>query len=706
MEPRHGTNTPSTQLSPYVVLVSKSSYSPGDSISVMLRGLCGTQFLGFLAQTRRADPADQRYRANPSQAIGTFQAVAGTQYHCGQGGVALTHDGRYGGTTLLFNWTAPSQPEGHVQIKATFVANFSSTWTSVASVVIQDPQASPLSVDADTLRTDFITPCEPDRPRPKTTPSPDNPTTPVIPTDPPTTTTTTTTTAPISSTSASSVTTEVAVTSPAPEMSTQASLTEENVTAGVTTEPNDDLVCTSTQICEFRVAWQPRNESVWFDVMVPPLDNLEEQWLALAFSDDPKMGQDSVVECLTERDAVTSHLSFNGDHENSILSSDEAGGMMSGVRVSREDGYLHCQFVRQVNMSQGDSRVYDLHHDWFLLLAQGSVRQGDLTLHCFHFQGHLTLHCFHFQGHLTLHCFHFQGHLTLHCFHFQGRKERHAGIPVASARLVDLQSLDDVGVWVQDKVFIKVHASLMSIAWIFCAGFGIIMARYSKPLWPKHKLCGRKVWFTVHRGCMVMLAVLTLLGFIIIFVEAGGMSEVSAKEFQKLHPVVGIVVTIFTAAQVTHPIIFNPFTAAQIVFGIFRPSSSSKNRPVYNWGHWLLGFTCHVMSIFNMGLGLNLRKSGTHSSASFVLYAYAIYEICMFIALEIICCNIRIKENKTASYVIYERRNTIYSSTKEIMQGNANEPPGSIALRIAIRVHLLFVTAFTAALIALIAIAH
>ncbi|KAL8582124.1 hypothetical protein ACOMHN_004043 [Nucella lapillus] len=582
--------------------------------------------------------------------------------------VALTHGGRYGGTTLLFNWTAPSQPEGHVQIKASFVQNFTSFWTSVASVVIQDPQATPISVAPDTLRTDFIEPCEIDRPKPPTTPTPTAslpPTlipTPTTSTTTSTTTTTTTTTPerPPSESNSSTTTTETA------ELSTQASLTSEVEEAMTTTKkPTDVLVteqkiecgvthgcfrqCTNAQICEFRVAWQPRKDSVWFDLMVPPMEDLDQQWLALAFSDDHKMGQDSVVECLTDNQKVTSQLSFNGHRQNSILPADESGAMMSEVRVTREDGYLHCQFARKLNRMEADrdSRVYDLDRDWYLLLAQGSLRQG--------------------------------------------RKEQHAAIPVASARLVDLQSLDDVGPWAQDKVFIKLHASLMSFAWMFCASFGIIMARYSKPLWPKHKLCGRKVWFTIHRACMVCLAVLTLFGFIIIFVEAQGLSEISTREFQKLHPVMGILITIFTAVQ--------------IVFGIFRPSSTSKNRPVYNWGHWLLGFSCHILSIFNMGLGLKLRKSSTHASASYVLYAYAIYEICMIIALEVICCNIRIKENKTASYVIYERRNIIYSSTKEIMEGNSNEPPGSIALRIAIRVHLLFVTAFTAALVALIAIA-
>ena len=53
----------------------------------------------------------------------------------------------------------------------------------------------------------------------------------------------------------------------------------------------------------------------------------------------------------------------------------ESSEMIRGVRMARKDGYLHCQFLRKMNMS-GDNRVYDLEKDWYLLLAQGSVRQG------------------------------------------------------------------------------------------------------------------------------------------------------------------------------------------------------------------------------------------------------------------------------------------------------------------------------------------
>ena len=66
--------------------------------------------------------------------------------------------------------------------------------------------------------------------------------------------------------------------------------------------------CISSRICEFRVAWQPQSDGVWFDVMVPPLDDLQDQWLALAFSDDHKMV--SELDCVARELACFSLSAF------------------------------------------------------------------------------------------------------------------------------------------------------------------------------------------------------------------------------------------------------------------------------------------------------------------------------------------------------------------------------------------------------------
>ncbi|GFN81420.1 immune-related protein 1 [Plakobranchus ocellatus] len=83
MLPAHGANSARQDLSPYVVLVSQAAYNPGDTVSVMLRGLCSIEFMGFLVQARRADPEDPRMRQDPYEAIGSFSAVMGTRYECG-----------------------------------------------------------------------------------------------------------------------------------------------------------------------------------------------------------------------------------------------------------------------------------------------------------------------------------------------------------------------------------------------------------------------------------------------------------------------------------------------------------------------------------------------------------------------------------------------------------------------------------------------
>ncbi|XP_025110498.1 ferric-chelate reductase 1-like isoform X1 [Pomacea canaliculata] len=682
LTPQHGNlNTPRTDTSPYAVLVSKASYQPGENITVMLRGLCGHTIMGFLVQARRVDTADPRYRTNPNQALGTFSAVPGSKYTCNSvAGESLTHNGRFNGTSLLLSWTAPLRPEGHIQIKATFVEKFESFWTLVTSVVIEDPTATRLPGNPSDLRTKYIEPCDTDKPTTTSTTTATTTTTlattmaattPIlIPSSATTVLSASTTMAP----SSSPMTLQPPLTSVRLETSTLATtprITPMPVLPSLSTSTSPSTVATSqtpvfqqamkiqcgqgygcfrdcgSSVCTFQVAWQPRDQGVWFDVMVRTLSLAQKEWVAVGFSKDHMMGQDSVVECLQDGERNTARASFNGDRTNQVLQSVDKA-LITEVKIARSDGFLRCQFFRK--MTDPDNRVFDLKQDWYLMLAQGLVDNA-------------------------------------------GEKLQHSGIPFVSAHLVDLQAIDDVRQWPwHDKLFIKIHGAVMAFAWIFCAGLGIVIARYYKPLWPAQKFCGRKVWFTVHRLCMVVMAILTTGGFVIIFIEAGDLAEISVVEFQKLHPVIGIVVTAVTVVQ--------------ILLGCFRPSSASRNRPVFNWGHLLLGLSCHILAVFNMILGSKLSKARVHVATTYILYAYAVYQVLIAVVLEFITCNMRIKEKKQASYIIYERRNMVYSSTKEILEGESHKPPGSFAMGIMIRIHLLFVTAFSAATIALIVIAR
>lgn len=44
-----------------------------------------------------------------------------------------------------------------------------------------------------------------------------------------------------------------------------------------------------SSVCTFQVAWQPRDQGVWFDVMVRTLSLAQKEWVAVGFSKDHMM---------------------------------------------------------------------------------------------------------------------------------------------------------------------------------------------------------------------------------------------------------------------------------------------------------------------------------------------------------------------------------------------------------------------------------
>ncbi|GFN81423.1 ferric-chelate reductase [Plakobranchus ocellatus] len=361
--------------------------------------------------------------------------------------------------------------------------------------------------------------------------------------------------------------------------------------------------------------WREEGDSILFDVRANQVTSRAEEYIAVAFSKDTKMGSDSVVECTESDFGNKVHVSYNGRFKNELMKELD-NTVLPIQRMRAVDGVIHCQFARKKSQ-RGEDRVFDLENDYYVLVAQGHAKNG--------------------------------------------RKQEHGGLPAISEKVVDFQERYMVVTpLLIDRIFIKTHACVMVFAWLFCASIGTVVARFYKPLWPHKTLCKRKVWFTV-----------------------------SIQRFRKLHPVVGIVTTFVVIVQ--------------IVLGIFRPHSSSENRPVFNWGHWLLGIITHILTVFNMMLGVGLKKASVHPSVLYVLYAFAVYQVLAVIVLEIIFCNIRVKVRKQQSYSIYEIRNAIYSSTKDILDATVSEPPGSFLLRVLLFVHVLIITSFTAAVIFVIA---
>lgn len=126
-------------------------------------------------------------------------------------------------------------------------------------------------------------------------------------------------------------------------------------------------------------------------------------------------------------------------------------------------------------------------------------------------------------------------------------------------------------------LLLRLHAAFMLAAWIGTASAGILLARYFKQTWVGSLACGKDQWFVWHRALMVLTWALTLAGFVIIFVELGAWSGE-----QNPHAVLGTVTTVLCFIQ--------PFGA------MLRPAPTHRNRPLFNWGHWLIGNLAHILA--------------------------------------------------------------------------------------------------------------
>lgn len=406
--------------------------------------------------------------------------------------------------------------------------------------------------------------------------------------------------------------------------------------------------------CQYVVSWHYKPEYVDFSI-TRKVKGGGNKWLAIGFSTNSKMGDDEVLHCISDSAGhVTVARSYNQGTSNQPLANSQEG--ISSVIGSYNDGVFRCSFrYSQVRPDtdnrvkrQGTSRpMIDLHQHRHLMLGDGPA-YGDILA-------------------------------------------MHTENPLVTAEMVNLQSTDIIGD-VARYPLVKVHGCLMILAWIFCTGVGLVFARFYKPVWSNRTILGLKVWFQFHRGLMVTTLVLTLVGFIIIFVEANGYSKISAplgKAYLQSHPILGIIVTILT---VTNPIM-----------ALFRPGPNDKNRPIFNWAHWAVGMAAHILGVITICFGVELQKVGAPKYTVYVVIGYIVYHVLMEITLKI--------------YDLFaERQNSAKIEHLEMKNGNGatqngnsfrpeepkRDPKDSIIKKLLLAFHVAIAFAFTLTLLLLV----
>jgi len=137
---------------------------------------------------------------------------------------------------------------------------------------------------------------------------------------------------------------------------------------------------------------------------------------------------------------------------------------------------------------------------------------------------------------------------------------------------------------------LQAHALAMILAWMVFGSTGILFARYGRSLrlGNRRQLLGKAVWFQIHRFFLSLNSLLTLLGFFLILVRAGG---------QWVNP------HIFGVRLFVHSIIGGIIvccTIIQIWLALYRCHPQSRFRFMFDWSHRIVGLSAFALSIPNI----------------------------------------------------------------------------------------------------------
>ncbi|CAF1368530.1 unnamed protein product [Adineta steineri] len=150
---------------------------------------------------------------------------------------------------------------------------------------------------------------------------------------------------------------------------------------------------------------------------------------------------------------------------------------------------------------------------------------------------------------------------------------------------------------------IQAHGMVMILAWMVFGSTGILFARYGRSLklGSRRQLLGKAVWFQIHRFLLTLTSLLTLLGFLLILVRAGGqwVNPQTSDIRLFVHSICGGIIVCCVMIQ--------------IWLALYRCHPQSRFRFIFDWSHritGLLAFTLVIPTIFLVALFMSRSRPG------------------------------------------------------------------------------------------------
>uniref|UniRef100_A0A0N5AHJ0 Ferric-chelate reductase 1 n=1 Tax=Syphacia muris TaxID=451379 RepID=A0A0N5AHJ0_9BILA len=342
--------------------------------------------------------------------------------------------------------------------------------------------------------------------------------------------------------------------------------------------------CEAQQIdaCNSSVKWQLLDDGILFEMqaVTTDLNPTTGHYVALGFSKDTRMGDDSVIECISGADGLSkAYLSFNDETSNSQLVQ-ATTIVLSNATINASNGHLSCSVKWNLSKlnevpAADQYKVFDIKaRPWHLLFARGDTERYSLAK---------------------------QMHSVNDGYRF----------PWISKQMVNLSSENSLVLLTKMKQtdlsrywryrFAVMHGSFLLLAWWVLASPAILLARYFKPVWSEKKLLGTAVWFQLHRDLNILSVIIQAVAVFLIIYQAGRLYQCSYScpledWYKKMHVITGI------GAM--------GFVLLQPVSALFRPGPNSPRRPIFNWIHWFFGMLSWTLASVTILLSVPLGKTG------------------------------------------------------------------------------------------------
>ncbi|KAG5873690.1 hypothetical protein JTB14_016858 [Gonioctena quinquepunctata] len=315
--------------------------------------------------------------------------------------------------------------------------------------------------------------------------------------------------------------------------------------------------------------------------------NENAAWVGVGLSQDEKMGDDSVIECVRSGSGVAHYMSWTGTkpYRADRLTNPHLG--IELLNASVVDGVIYCKVRRNPVTTVNGVNFNLVSESYNLLIASGSTAE--------------------------------ENSVDYHNIAFLA-----SGKP---------QALSDTSeVKAASKLLIRLHGSFMLAAWIGTASLGILLARYYRQTWVGTTMMGKDLWFSWHRVFMVLTWGFTMVAFVLIFVE---LKDWSGEK--NPHAILGTITTILC--------FFQPIGA------YFRPHPGTSKRAIFNWAHWLIGNTAHIIAIVTLFFAVKLTKAELPDLVDYILVAYVVVHVIAHLLLSVLnCISERSLESRVSSF--------------------------------------------------------